>query len=71
MSSHEDGQLYYDFGWVPNWFSTIVFTDYETYFVEYSCEQQWFDFYTKEFIDIYIRDVEAGLEAGVLAQILD
>jgi hypothetical protein len=33
-----------------------MYTDYETFFVQYYCAQQWFDFYTKEYVDIYVKE---------------
>ena len=39
-----------------NTFSYIVATDYSTYFVEYACKQQLFDFWTIEYYDIFTKD---------------
>lgn len=73
MTSKPDGELYYTTGVLggilPNYYSTIIYTDYETYFVQYYCMQQWFDFYTKEYVDIYVREGAADLSAETLAQI--
>ena len=39
-----------------NTFSYIIATDYSTYFVEYACKQQLFDFWTIEYYDIFTKD---------------
>ena len=38
------------------WFSTIMYTDYETFYVQYYCQRAWLDFYTKEYVDVYVRE---------------
>ena len=37
-------------------FSRILMTDYSTYFVEYACKQNYGDFWTIEYIDIFTKD---------------
>ena len=51
------------------YYGTIVYTDYETYFVQYYCERAWFDFFTKEYIDIFTKEGVTLLPATTLALI--
>ena len=39
-----------------NTFSYIIDTDYSTYFVEYACKQQYLDFWTIEYVDVFTKD---------------
>ena len=53
-------------------FSKIVDTDYSTYILLYHCEQQWLDFYTAEYFDIYTPTgtISSTLLATVTAKIV-
>lgn len=50
-------------------FLTIVDSDYQTYILGYHCQQQWFDFYTEEYFDIYTRT--GTISSTTLQQIKD
>lgn len=51
----------------------IVDTDYSTYILAYHCEQEWLDFYTREYFDIYTPDgtITDALQATLTAKITE
>ena len=40
-------------------YSWVLATDYETFIVEYHCQQMYGDFYTQEYVDIFVRNPDA------------
>mmetsp|Transcript_38391 Transcript_38391/g.52106 ORF Transcript_38391/g.52106 Transcript_38391/m.52106 type:complete len:90 (-) Transcript_38391:94-363(-) len=41
--------------WFDYDFGNIIYTDYTNYLVIYKCVQQWMDFYTNEYVEVYSR----------------
>ena len=39
-------------------YSWILATDYETYIIEYTCQQAYGDFLTQDYVDIFVKDPE-------------
>ena len=52
-------------------YSWVLATDYETYLVEYSCQQAYLDFVTIDYVSIYTRDpaAYASIEDSLKQQI--
>jgi len=66
LSADLDGRLFEREFWSnQKTFSYILDTDYSTYFVEYACKQQFSDFWTIEYIDIFTKDGEQMSEVYI------
>lgn len=66
LTADLDGRLFEREFWSnQKTFSYIIDTDYSTYFVEYACKQQFSDFWTIEYVDIFTKDGEQMSEVYI------